>query len=104
MLIAMAGLPGTGKSTLARGLAAALPAVVLDKDPIRAALFPPAEVEYSTRQDDFCLSLMLQVAAYMVERDADRRVILDGRPFARRYQRAMVEDAARRLGTELCLI
>src|SRR5947209_2269421 len=46
MLIAMAGLPGTGKSTLARQMARALSGVVLDKDVIRAALFPPALVEY----------------------------------------------------------
>jgi predicted kinase len=64
MLIAMAGLPGTGKSTLAHHLAHALAAIVLDKDVIRAALFPPAWVEYSTEQDDFCMSVMFRVSAY----------------------------------------
>jgi adenylylsulfate kinase len=39
MLIAMAGLPGTGKSTLANALANALGAAVLNKDRVRAALF-----------------------------------------------------------------
>src|SRR5579872_1664248 len=88
VLIALAGLPGTGKSTLARSLAEALPGIVLDKDAIRAALFRPAEIEYSARQDDFCQSIMLQVAGYLLSRDAHRYVILDGRPFARRSQRA----------------
>jgi predicted kinase len=41
MLIAMAGLPGSGKSTLATCLEPRLGAVVLDKDRVRAALFPP---------------------------------------------------------------
>ena len=86
MLVAMAGLPGCGKTTLARQLAERLVGIILDKDMIRAALFPPAYIEYSTRQDDFCLTVMLDVAAYLLESDPDLHVILDGRPFARRYQ------------------
>jgi adenylylsulfate kinase len=84
----MAGLPGTGKSSIARALAAQMGGAVLDKDPIRAALFPPAEIEYSATQDDFCVAIMLQVADYLFRKDADKIVILDGRPFAKRYQRA----------------
>src|SRR5690242_18237303 len=41
MLIAMAGLPGTGKSAIAARLAAELDAVALSKDDVRGALFPP---------------------------------------------------------------
>ena len=52
MVVIMAGLPGSGKSTVARALAERLPATVLDKDVIRAALFAPAHVEYSRVQDD----------------------------------------------------
>ena len=90
MLVAMAGLPGTGKSALARGLAATLGAAVLDKDPIRAALFAAPDIEHSTSQDDFCVGIILQVAGYLWERDPHRAVILDGRPFSKRYQRAEV--------------
>jgi predicted kinase len=84
LLIAMAGLPGTGKSTLARQLGEQLPAVVLDKDTIRAALFPFPEVDYSTRQDNFCFAIMLQTASYLL--DKGRAVILDGRTFSQTYQ------------------
>jgi predicted kinase len=38
MLIAMAGLPGAGKSSVAEGLGRALPAPVVSVDPIEAAL------------------------------------------------------------------
>jgi len=86
MLILMAGLPGTGKSTLSRALAARLSGTVLDKDQIRAALFPAADIEYSTEQDDFCMSVMLKVAGYIFRKDAARRIFLDGRTFSRGYQ------------------
>ena len=62
MLILMAGLPGTGKSTLSRALATDLGGIVIDKDQIRAALFSPPDIEYSTEQDDFCMAVMLKVA------------------------------------------
>lgn len=104
MLIAMAGLPGTGKSYLARALAAALPGIILDKDPIRAALFPPEEIEYSTEQDDFCLSVMLEVTGYLLRKDARKSVILDGRPFARRYQRAQPAAFAKAHGIPFLII
>ena len=92
MLVVFAGLPGSGKSTLARGLAAELDAVILDKDPIRAALFPAAVLEYSTGQDDFCIGIILQVARYLFAKDPRRMVFLDGRPFNKHYQVEQVVD------------
>lgn len=86
MLILMAGLPGTGKSTLSRALAAELHGTVLDKDEIRAALFPPADIEYSTEQDEFVMRVMLKVAGYIFRNDPARYVFLDGRTFSRHYQ------------------
>ena len=82
----MAGLPGTGKTTLAHELARHTSGRVLSKDEFRHALFMPNEIEYSTRQDDFCQELMLKIAGYLLARDPDRRIFLDGRPFSRRYQ------------------
>jgi predicted kinase len=82
MMVLMAGLPGTGKSTLCRSLSG----VVLDKDEIRAALFAPSDIEYSTEQDDFCMKVMLETAVYILKKDPLRVVFLDGRPFSRRYQ------------------
>jgi predicted kinase len=82
----MAGLPGSGKSTLARELAARTAGRVVSKDEIRHAIFRPEEVEYSTRQDDYCLQVMLDTAGYLLARDPARSIFLDGRSFSRRYQ------------------
>jgi predicted kinase len=86
MIILMAGLPGTGKTTLARALAQDTGGCVLGKDEIRAALFAPADIEYSTAQDDFCMDIMLQAARFLLRKDPQRKVFLDGRTFSRRYQ------------------
>lgn len=86
MIVLMAGLPGSGKTTLACELARRSSGRVLSKDEFRHAIFLPEEIEYSFRQDDFCLQLMLETAGYLFSRDPERIVFLDGRPFSRRYQ------------------
>lgn len=98
MLILMAGLPGTGKSTLSRALAEGLAGTVIDKDRVRAALFDPSDIEYSTEQDEFCMRVMLKVAGYLFRKDPARNVLLDGRTFSRRYQLARATGFADALG------
>ena len=104
MMVIVAGLPATGKSTLARALAASLDAVVLDKDAIRAALFPEACIEYSAEQDDFCQNVMLDTAAYLLRRRPSLIVFLDGRTFSRAYQRENAQAAAARLGVPAAVV
>ena len=69
MIVLIAGLPGTGKTTLARELARQVNGRVLSKDDFRHAIFLPEEIEYSSRQDDFCLQLMIEVSGYLLSRD-----------------------------------
>jgi predicted kinase len=98
MLILMAGLPGTGKSTLSRALAAELGGTTIDKDRVRAALFDPPDIEYSTEQDEFCMRVMLKVAGYLFRKSTSRKVFLDGRTFSRHDQLRRATGYANALG------
>src|SRR5262245_57926302 len=87
----MAGLPGTGKSTLAACLEERLGAVVLDKDRVRAALFQPRVLDYSAVQNDLSMAALYRA-------DPQRAVILDGRTFLRPGQVQSLLDLATSLG------
>src|SRR5262249_2521491 len=100
----MAGLPGTGKSTLAARLVGRLGAVVLDKDRVRAALFPPPVPDYSEEQDDITMAAIYQAAGSILRADPRRAVVLDGRTFLRPAQLRPVLDLAASLGQELRVI
>src|SRR5271155_3697138 len=97
MIVLMAGLPGSGKTALARELAKSTSGRVISKDEVRHSLFYADEIEYTSRQDDFCLQIMLETTEYLLQRDRNRTLFLDGRPFSRRYQIENVVSAADRL-------
>jgi predicted kinase len=99
MIVMMAGLPGSGKSTLAGVVAEHLGGIVLDKDLIRASTFPAKAIQYSTKQDDFVVRLMLDEAEYVLRVQPSRIIFLDGRPFSKKYQVDAVVEFAKRIGT-----
>jgi predicted kinase len=86
VLIVMAGLPGTGKSTLAACLEERLGAAVLSKDKVRAALFPPLVIDYTAEQDDVAMAAIYRAAAVILQAHPERPVIIDGRTFLRASQ------------------
>ncbi len=103
-LIAMAGLPGTGKSTLARALANAIGAHVLDKDVVRATLFGPDRIEYSRAQDDLCVQQIFETIDALLVHGQERFVIFDGRTHSRREQVRALEEFVASRSLPWCLI
>jgi|SRR5215470_3019864 len=88
MIIGMAGLPGTGKTTLAVELTQHLTPtpLLLSKDLLRHALFGPDHTRYTREQDDFCIDKLLDTATWQWHHSPATTVILDGRTWSQTYQ------------------
>ena len=86
MLIAMAGLPGAGKSAIAERLGRKLNGLVLNKDEIRAELFPSYAINFSQEQDDLCMEVIFIAAKYLLRAKPGQTIIIDGRTFSKSYQ------------------
>lgn len=104
MLIAMAGLPGTGKSTLARQIAESIRGVVLCKDIVRATLFPAPVVDYSAEQDEIAMRAIYSAAGAIHRAYPDIPVLIDGRTFSRARQIRDLIAAAESAGAALRVI
>jgi len=86
LFIAMAGLPGTGKSTLAYQLGKRLDALILNKDNIRAELFAREAINFSREQDDLCMNVIFIISGYILRANSKQSIIIDGRTFSKSYQ------------------
>jgi predicted kinase len=104
VIVAMAGLPGAGKSTLAGALATRLHGVVLDKDRIRAGLFSPSHVDYTPDQNNFCVDVMYRTTEWLLRSDRASVVILDGCTYTRAHQVAILRQITADLGEPLRVI
>ena len=92
----LAGLPGTGKSTLAEALSTQLRgSIILNKDTVRAALFPGEATDYSEAQDNLCIDSMLSAAGYLCgQPHPPRFIFFDGRTFSRAAHIQAIIEAA----------
>lgn len=90
LVLALMGLPGAGKTTLARGLAATLALHVVDRDAIRAAMFPRCELTAAEKHAAFRAVL----TAVEVNCLLGRSCVIDGVTFARAEDLQRVYGAA----------
>ena len=97
--VIMAGLPGTGKTALSEALARRLGGVVINKDKVRAALFPPGAITYSGGQNDFCMSVVVMAAQRIAAERSVPFVFFDGRTFSRTQHWQQVVQAGAMIGT-----
>jgi predicted kinase len=98
----MCGLPGSGKSAVARVLAERLGALHWDKDELRSVLFPADRVRYDAQVNDACMELLYSALPEAFK--ANSVVIIDGRPFTQRAQRERVREAALDAGAALVFV
>ncbi|MGI5174136.1 AAA family ATPase [Treponema sp. OMZ 840] len=101
MIVALAGLPGSGKSYLARTLLKMHEEFVLfDKDSVRQTLFPGKLTDFTAEQDDLCMHIIFQAAEYVLAKNKDAVIFIDGRTFSKKYHVQMILEAAKSINTE----
>lgn len=99
MLIALAGLPGAGKSTLARGLQATLHAEVVSRDAVRMSEFPNWDDRAAKRAAFEVVRLEVSVLL-----KAGATVIVDGATLSTRAERQVLRELAESLGHRFLLL
>jgi len=102
-IIAMAGLPASGKSAIALRLHEKLDSILLNKDHVRDLLFQQY-VDYTNEQNDLCLDTMYQVTSYLLSRDSAPIIIIDGRSYSRKSQIDALKSIVTRANAKLFLI
>jgi predicted kinase len=100
MVVVLMGLPGAGKTPVARRLADALGARMISRDAIRAAMFDPPH--YTDEEKQAAFEALL--AALDVTLTAGMPAVLDGLPFARPEQLEAVQAIAARRGKRVVTV
>lgn len=104
LVLLLVGLPGAGKTTLARRLAPAIGAVTLSRDDIRDAIFPEALLDYSSEQNKVGTDALLGVLGYLLMRPKPAFIIVDGKPFSRRAEIETVKQLVEASGARLLIL
>ncbi len=99
MLIIIAGLPATGKSTLAKKLAEKINAVVLNTDVIRKEMLP--KPKYTEEEKRLIYNVLFLLTKYLLMNNIN--VILDG-TFYKRSIRRKAYEIAEKLGKKIIII
>lgn len=104
LVLLLVGLPGAGKTTLARRLAPAIGAVTLSRDDIRDAIFPEALLDYSSEQNQVGTDALLGVLGYLLARPKPAFIIVDGKPFSRQAEIETVKQLVEASGARLLIL
>ncbi|MGL6290614.1 MAG: AAA family ATPase [Silanimonas sp.] len=99
MLIALAGLPGAGKSTLARGLQAALHAEVVSRDAVRMSEFPNWDDRAAKRA---AFEIVRLEASVLLK--AGATVVVDGATLSTHAERRVLCELAESFGRRFVLL
>ena len=88
-VVVLMGLPGAGKSTLAEALAPAMPARIVSRDEVRAAMFRPCS--FTDEEKVAAFEALLRAVGLNCE--LGHSTIVDGMPFSRAGEYEAVKEA-----------
>ena len=94
VVIALMGLPGSGKTTVAERLVAARDLSLVSRDAIRAAMFHPCRYAEQEKQAAY-RAVLLAVASCL---ELGRSCVVEGMPFSRASEVDELRELAQRAG------
>ena len=85
-IILMVGVPGSGKTFLAKSLSEKFNCEILNRDLIRSSIFPKKYIDHSKSQNNFAFEVLFKVLKQLVSNNRPEYIIVDGKPFSKNYE------------------
>lgn len=104
LVVLLAGLPGVGKTTLARVLAPRIGADILSRDDMRDAIFPERHLDFSAAQNEVATRTLLDVLEYVLRHSPPTAIVVDGKPFSQRREIEAVAARVAACGADMAII
>ena len=103
-VILMVGIPGSGKSKLAKYLSKLLNSEILNRDLIRNTIFPKKFINHSNLQNDIASKTLYKVLEYIILNDNPKFIIVDGKPYSRKNEIKEFNNFINKLSSNLIII
>ena len=100
----MVGIPGSGKTYLAKNLSEKLNCEILNRDLIRSSIFPKKYIDHSKSQNNIAFEALFKVLKQLISNNRPEYIIVDGKPFSKNYEIEEFKNNIDKLSAKLIII
>ena len=104
IIILMVGIPGSGKTFLAKSLSKKLNCEFLNRDLIRTSIFPKKYIDHSKLQNNIAFEVLFKVLKQLISNNKPEYIIVDGKPFSKNYEIEEFKNEIDKLSAKLIII
>ena len=100
----MVGVPGSGKTFLAKNLSEKFNCEILNRDLIRSSIFPKKYIDHSKSQNNIAFDTLFKVLKQLIPNNQPEYIIVDGKPFSKNYEIEEFKNNIDKLSAKLIII